>query len=116
MRFHPQNLELGQEKLVRALEQEFIIKNRAFMQAAEQHRKTLAEMAELRNKYDKLLEEHEKFSAEHESTLKSIASMSIQNNKLEEQLSRAKEKHILQEVNKPTNSRHEAMSIFVRAI
>ena len=26
MRFHPQNLEIGQEKLVRALEQEFAIK------------------------------------------------------------------------------------------
>jgi hypothetical protein len=116
MRFHPQNLEIGQEKLVRALEQEFVIKNRAFMQAAEQHRKTLAEMAALRDNYDKLLAEHEKFSAEHEDTLKSIASMSIQNNKLEEQLSKAKGKHILQEVNKPTNSRHEAMSIFVRAI
>jgi len=116
MRFHPQNLEIGQEILVRALEQEFVIKNRAFMQAAEQHRKTLVEMAGLRDNYDKLLAEHEKLSAEHEDTLKSIASMSIQNNKLEEQLSRAKGKHILQEVNKPTNNRHEAMSIFVRAI
>ena len=77
MRFHPQNLEIGQEKLVRALEQEFVIKNRAFMQAAEQYRKTLAEMAELRDKYDKLLAEHEKLSAEHKNTFKSIASMSI---------------------------------------
>ena len=73
-------------------------------------------MADLRDKYDKLLAEHEKSSAEHEDTLKSIASMSIQNNKLEEQLSRAKGKHILQEVIKPINNRYEAMSIFVRTL